>query len=237
MDEGRDISILIPWRSDRTTERERNFEWCRARWRAALPKAEICIADSGAPRFNRSASRNTTFAISHGSVLVIADADTSFVDPGHVRAAVRQVASGQRRWCLPFTEYYVTTHESAAHICDLPPDTDLTANEGILVDIEQHSEARIDTGLSGIVVVHRSAYEAVNGYDEGFEGWGWEDTFFARSLSRRWGPLLRIPGAVFHLWHPTHAEKVSRPDAVRNKAHYDRLTSMPEESGRGDRPD
>ncbi len=44
----------------------------------------------------------------------------------------------------------------------------------------------------------------VNGYNEAFTGWGWEDSEFAIRLHNigRLGRRLRYQGIVFHIWHP-----------------------------------
>lgn len=49
----------------------------------------------------------------------------------------------------------------------------------------------------------REDYVAVNGYDEYFEGWGGEDSDFARRLQSNGIKKLRLKfaGIVFHLWH------------------------------------
>ncbi len=60
-------------------------------------------------------------------------------------------------------------------------------------------------GARGVnLAMWRDDMEAVNGYDERFEGWGREDSeltarLLAYGLRRR---RLRFGGIVYHLWHP-----------------------------------
>ncbi len=73
--------------------------------------------------------------------------------------------------------------------------------------------------LTANAAVHRSDFEAVNGFDERFVGWGYEDEDLARRL-RRMG--VQIADAcneslVLHLFHPVH--ETHRPDA-RASANY-----------------
>ncbi len=67
--------------------------------------------------------------------------------------------------------------------------------------------------LTANSAVHRDDFEAVNGFDERFEGWGYEDEDLARRL-RRIG-VRAVDGTrdclVLHLFHPVHVSH--RPDA------------------------
>jgi GT2 family glycosyltransferase len=60
-----------------------------------------------------------------------------------------------------------------------------------------------EPAVGGAVVVSRAAFEEVGGYDERFVGWGWEDTSFAIALEKLCGPQTRVPGPLYHLWHPS----------------------------------
>ena len=65
------------------------------------------------------------------------------------------------------------------------------------------------------VGIWRSDYERVNGYDENFEGFGWEDEDLGRRLRRA---ALRIRSILpytttYHLWHhvdPTHPSQTGQ---------------------------
>jgi hypothetical protein len=66
--------------------------------------------------------------------------------------------------------------------------------------VERHERSLINAG-GGLLVVERSAWETVGGYDETFVGWGHEDTHLNTRLlvHTYWD---RIPGVAWHLWHP-----------------------------------
>ena len=58
--------------------------------------------------------------------------------------------------------------------------------------------------FGGNVGIHRADYEAVNGYDEAFEGWGCEDDDLRmrlRQAGKRVRSILRWT-RTYHLWHP-----------------------------------
>ncbi len=62
----------------------------------------------------------------------------------------------------------------------------------------------------------RSAIDAVGGFDERYEGWGYEDSDLVIRLIRRGLHIRRGPAdtAVLHLWHPDNP----RDNASRNRA-------------------
>jgi len=73
--------------------------------------------------------------------------------------------------------------------------------------------------VAGNCSVHRSDFERVNGFDERFCGWGYEDDDLARRL-RRAGARIRDGTRdclALHLFHPVHPSH--RPDS-RETANY-----------------
>jgi glycosyltransferase involved in cell wall biosynthesis len=73
--------------------------------------------------------------------------------------------------------------------------------------------------VAGNCSVHRSDFERVNGFDERFLGWGYEDDDLARRL-RRAGVRIRDGTRdclALHLFHPVHPSH--RPDS-RETANY-----------------
>jgi hypothetical protein len=71
---------------------------------------------------------------------------------------------------------------------------------------------------SSIIAVPRRLYDAIGGFDEGFAGWGQEDTAFAIAAETFAGPLIHIPGEVWHLYHAGAPEgKRGTPSAISNQ--------------------
>lgn len=71
--------------------------------------------------------------------------------------------------------------------------------------------------------ITREAYGAIGGHDEGFVGWGGEDTeFLDRLRTRRLFPGHFAP--ALHLWHPPAAKKSS---GDRNQGRLDRQMALP----------
>lgn len=201
------VSVLIPWRP-LVEARERLRLWVEQRWHLFAPDAEICYGQG--PEygpFNRSAALNEAFQKSSGSVVIVADADTSF-DYDSVSVAI-EVAEAASRWVLPYDVYYNLLPLETSVMLTQPPSSKFREPAKW-----QH---RLTDSVSGVVVVPRAAFEAVGGFDERFRNWGGEDRAFAASLDVLWSPMYRVPGAVMHLWHP-EGLRFQNPDWPANQA-------------------
>jgi len=77
---------------------------------------------------------------------------------------------------------------------------DLAENDCRRIVVAHHSDAK----LVGFLFVSREAFEAVGGYDERFEGWGYQDTDLRLRLiaDARCTPLALAPGLLTSLNHP-----------------------------------
>jgi len=100
-------------------------------------------------------------------------------------------------WVIAHHIYWSLTSQFTDVILELPPETN---NLG---DFYANSDWKmVDKSDAGVLVMTRDAYEAIEGYDERFNGWGYEDNAFASKLRKFWGPSERTKGEVAHLWHP-----------------------------------
>lgn len=55
------------------------------------------------------------------------------------------------------------------------------------------------TGLCNMYL--KSTWEAVGGFDEDFYEWGAEDDAFTFKIKRLVGPVVRLPGYIYHMFH------------------------------------
>lgn len=140
--------------------------------------------------FNRSAAINAAAARTPNfDVAVIADAD-SIVDPVMLHmAAVR--AESEQRLVIAFTRF--------AHLTR-------AMSERIMGGYDGSWEHGVDWALEGtcssMLAIARPLWEATGGFDERFQGWGWEDVAFCHACSTFGGGITRLPGTLWHLWHP-----------------------------------
>lgn len=237
------VAVIVPYRAGEP-HRDRAWAWCLARMRAMLPADWACImgTDNGGEHpghFNHPYAINVAadVAIEGGAdVLVVADCDTTFSDPGWLVAAALEVGSGQHPWALP-ARYVKLTEDCTASLTDEETivDCNLSGAEADPPPYPFETEWVGDgVSWSGMVIVPAEAFRRVGGYDERFAWWGADDVCFGLSMDTLWGQHHRAPGAVVHLWHPApegetyghQAHKVQAALTEKYKAAAGNLAAM-----------
>lgn len=196
--------ILVPRRAD-GGERDRLWDWCRQWWATEHPDVPIIEGYHEGGPFNRSAAVNRA-AAGAWDVAVLIDADV-LCDTGRVNEAV-DLANLTRRVVLPFTVRYNLSYHGTQKV--------MAGERGSWKPFIHRTYHEM---VSSCVVIPRSAWETVGGFDETFSGWGWEDTAWAAAVDTLVRPLLYIRGDLWHLWHATAQEgRVNSPTWRANKA-------------------
>lgn len=200
------VGVVIPFRSD-DPHRLRLRGWCMARLSCQLRGLDHHIVISG--DFAETGPFNRARAVNHGvavlddcDVLVIADADV-LVSTASLQLAVSIARKGQ--WVIPYTDYCWVDEPGTDFILGGPVDVEpVVAPSRVLKRFTAQTEPvnRFGGSVCGVVVLPRSDFERVGGYDERFVGWGWEDTSLAAALWTMVGEPMRTPLECFHLWHP-----------------------------------
>lgn len=160
------LGIVIPWRPQPT--RIAAFHRTVEEISDAFPDASIYFSDTESERFNRSASRNRgcRFAIKDGcDVLLILDADV-LLEKEAVENSIR-VASELGIVSLPCLMWSRLDEELSTSLLN----KDLSAEEIRRSGIANASQS--ETG--GSWVLSSSTFLKLNGWDERFVGWGYED--------------------------------------------------------------
>lgn len=199
------VVLLAPRRAG-NPYRDEVWSWLQDWWERTvdLPLIEGTHLDGP---FNRSKALNTAALLAGDfDVAVLIDADVMF-DPGLLYAAVG-VAVHTGGPVLAYTERIHLDKGGTRRILD-----------GYRGDWRPFTRTQLFDSCSSAVVVTRDLWERVGGYDELFEGWGWEDIAFriaTETLSSK--PLVKISGTCWHLWHPKSPENdANAPTFVANK--------------------
>lgn len=211
------ISFIIPFHSDEP-ERIRSFKLVHDSLVEQWPDDEVVVADwpwEGRP-YDRAKARNRGALYASGDILVFVDAD-SYVSKSQMVRAIAGI--GLNAWALPYTLYYslseMGTERFYKEMKAGPEDC-----QWVFPGPDPHDRP---PAVGGSVVVSRAAFEEVHGYDERFIDWGWEDTSFATALETLCGPVTRIPGPLFHLWHPSiQTDQFAHPHLEHNRALHNR---------------
>jgi len=201
-----DCPILVPRRDDRGPrdiiwEKIRSYVWGRA---------HVMEGHHLDGPFNRSAAINTAAKkAGDWDIAVIADSD-SFVHPEQLTAAVA-LAKKTRRLVIPHSRWVnVTMDESMEFL----------RSGQLLYDKKRDI---YNATVSSVLVVPREVWDSVNGFDQRFKGWGWEDVAFMEAVEVLAQGHIRLEGSVYHLAHARPEADVNRqldPGYIANRNHW-----------------
>ena len=201
------LSLLVPFRTDHA-ERERNWRWLEAYWSAQMPEAEIVMGTDRRRPFCKTHAVNDAFSRSTGDVVAILDADC-YISAGTIRTCARRIREARDRgrplWYLPYRRFYRLTEEASLRLLATDP-----GHPKAFPDPPLDSELDTPGGISFghwygalIQVMPREAFEAAEGMDERFRGWGGEDISFMHAVDKMYGRHKTFNGPVYHVHHPT----------------------------------
>ena len=177
--------------------------------------------------FRLAAARNAALRVAVGEVIVFTDGDCIPL-PGSLDSPSRACKQGH---ALTGGRCYLSEEETRsllsreATVDDVLPGALAREGSGLRRERRKnrfHAFTKLKPRpklLTANAAVHRLDLERVNGFDERFVGWGYEDEDLARRL-RRVGVRIgdgSLESIVLHLFHPVH--ETHRPNA-RGSANY-----------------
>ncbi len=191
----KNVSLLVPT-GFKDRRRHEIYLWVMNRWLKQFPDWQVCIGEDDPTNYNRSRARNDAFRQADGDILVISDADTA-TTVENVERAIAQCLTTDA-WVIAHKHYYSLDEYYTDFLLQMEPD--------FTFDKEGFARGKFNWVMTnkseaGVIVMPREAYESVEGYDERFRGWGYEDNAFAAKLRKGWGDPQRTDGFVAHLWH------------------------------------
>lgn len=202
------ISLLIP---HGFTDKRRHeiFLWTTTRWMRQFPDFQICYGHDDPQNYNRSRARNKAFKQSDGDILILTDSDTATT--AHNVLDAIELCQRTSAWVIAHRLYYSLDKEYTDFLLRSDPECIINANAfNSNWVMKERSEA-------GVIVLPREAWTTVEGYDEEFKGWGYEDNAFAAKLTQKWSDPLRTTGTVAHLWHDP-GENFQQPHIEHNRS-------------------
>jgi glycosyltransferase involved in cell wall biosynthesis len=182
--------------------------------------------------FRLARCRNEGVAASTAPYLLFTDADC-LLPPHHIKVHLQH----RRRGFVIGGECYRLDQEASERIAEAeivngrfvergsPEEKARIHGKAYRGNIYSFFRCRMLPRLTGCnIAAWRDDIEKVNGFDENFIGWGWED----RDLQLRLGRLgLRVKSilshtAVYHLWHPPHSTFARNGEGTANLRYYQR---------------
>lgn len=189
------VVTLVPRRAH--PERDPLWKFARRWWTGHHPDYTVFEGDhdDGGP-FNRSAAINAAAdAAGDWDVAIILDADV-IVDPDAVRKCVEIAASGRIAM-------------AGDHRCDLTKrgtDSILKGYVGSWA-VRGFLWRTWRPHWSSCIVVGRALWDEVDGFDELFIGWGYEDNAFMLACETMSGQkMVCVPETIWHLYHDPQQE-------------------------------
>lgn len=199
------IPLLVPRRPD-NGRRDALWAFCRDWWARNLPDLKPVEGDHLDGPFNRSAAINSAADLAGAwDVAVVADADV-VADTRQVTEAVDRARS-TGRMTLAFTDYAALRQQMTDRVID-----------GYNGSWAGGVELKMKTHVSSLIAVPRTLWDTVGGFDDRFIGWGHDDVSFAAACRVLGGGIDRIPGTVWHLWHPKSPETRKGPYLEASRA-------------------
>lgn len=196
-------------------DRERAWEYVQRYWESH--GFEVFAGDVDG-EFSRSGARNAAArAAGDWDVALFADAETF---PNKVACARRAAELATRgHWVNVARDYGRLSAGVTRRVLDA----------GYWPDRRDCFWRRGGPPPGGIVALPRALWERIGGYDEGFRGWGYEDSALLAAAQALGNPPKWIAdGFVFHLWHEESDRRAKRASDVqyqRNRTRYHRYSA------------
>lgn len=199
-----DCVVLVPRRLE--PWRDRLWGYVHKRVEAEIDWPIHEGVDDAPEPMNRAAARNRAAQeAGDWDVAVFLDADT-VPDFDNLREAV-ELAGENRALVCAQTEFRSLTRESTRVVLAGSTEPLDAAVRWVYLNPK-----------SSCIAVGREMWEAVGGFDERFQGWGYEDSSFFHACQAL-GGIERLDGECHHLWHPRSPEKAAaRAEYQANQA-------------------
>jgi hypothetical protein len=198
--------ILVPRREDHGP-RDEVWAWVREWWQREV-QLPIFEGHHTEGLFNRSAALNEAARIAgKWDVALVIDADV-ICDPEQVQEAIER-AHDEGRIYLAFSKRHNLTQRGSQKVM-----------AGAKGNWKHYIGKTYNDMVSSAIAIPRAVWDQLRGFDEKFEGWGFEDSAFALAYQTLTGHTIqKVPGELWHLWHATAPEgKRGTPSYQANRA-------------------
>jgi glycosyl transferase family 7 (putative galactosyltransferase) len=168
---------------------------------------------AGEAYFNKSAAQNVGAAHSARPLLFFCDCDI-VLEPGTVREIVEALLAAEGRFAtLAGVRESELNSRGGNHVVSFGYVLRVRTADGRLLEIVDNEEdARDGTRQApGLLLVRRDDFLAINGYNSGLHGWGWEDQDMISRLTLGRGLTRLSKGTALHLSHDDRARIAHYP--------------------------
>lgn len=206
------VKVIIPWRWK--PDRVEQFAWVKKYYEHIFGQDSVHIEeDHCRGHFNLGRIINRAVERFPDCVIVKTDADI-FVPSEPLLLAIKMVSEDSSALVRPHNSWRpMSQKQTMEFLAGHPPENPI---ENSLMETIKRGKTRTGNGhISGVWVAHQS-FLSQNKVPE-FDGHGSEDVaFFGGLLAEQ---KLRIPGPLYHLWHPRPTKKHHRKNKALAKKH------------------
>jgi hypothetical protein len=196
------VVFLVPRRAD-GGHRDALWDYAKARWQQYFPDWAIVEGHHDDGPFNRSAAVNLAASeAGDWDVGIVIDSDV-LISKSLLEDAVTLAVETQKiTW--PHTRIRNIREDMTKRFVADRHDF------GAEID-RDHMDLVVERtnplSWSCCIVIPRSQYDALGGFDERFKGWGFEDMAFQSAVCGLLG-WNRQKGDIVHLWHPRSEDRI-----------------------------
>jgi hypothetical protein len=196
------IVFLVARRLD-NGHRDTVWAYCKERWERLFPDWPVIEGHHEEGLFNRAKAVNQA-ATDAGDwdVAIVLDSDV-MISKSWVQKAVDLAVETQKvTW--PHTRIRNMAESDTMRVLKTGRDF---GDEIDQREIDLLVERTNPISWSCCIVVPRSQYEAIGGFDERFQGWGFEDMAFQSAVCGLLG-WNRLEGEIVHFWHAKSEDRI-----------------------------
>jgi predicted glycosyltransferase involved in capsule biosynthesis len=206
------LGIVVPLRLN--SEREQSFEYVHNWLKTKFVDVPIYLSDSNGEQFNVSEARNRGClrAINDGvDILMVIDADTVVLDIVKLSKAFELATFG----VASMTKGYVKLDEQ---------ETEEMLAGGEMKNKNFKDKVMQNTS-GGLWVLPVTVFQQINGWDERFIGWGYEDNALLMAYKKIYGEKIRrIKTTVLSFYH--HTRDFTIDSYLKNQEKYNHYKAV-----------
>lgn len=201
--------VFLVARRDDQGHRDALWAYCKARWERLFPDWQIVEGHHDDGPFNRSAAVNLAAEkAGDWDIGIVIDSDV-LISRSLLEKAVA-LADRTQKVTWPHTRIRnIRERETMRILADMEDSGGVTVFGPELDrdELDLIVERTNPLSWSCCIVIPRSQYDALGGFDERFKGWGYEDMAFQSAVCGLLG-WNRQKGDIVHLWHPRSEDRI-----------------------------
>jgi predicted glycosyltransferase involved in capsule biosynthesis len=193
------LSVIVPFCPD-GGRRDQNYLWVVNRIKKLIPDCELIVPMQEYQPFSRSMTHNMAVKRATKDVLLFCDADMVF-DMDLIENGLEIVNSVP--WVAPMNQKWDFGWQASNKLLSMEPNVNISS-----IGLPVHKKWGAERCRAGaMLMITKENYYKMGGFDERFNGWGYEDNAFMLTAQSIIGGYVETENIAYHLWHPLGANQ------------------------------